>query len=183
MIKPLYIICLFALLGLGLVSCKKEKSDSIEIMDISEYNSSEYIVNNSTFCFSAGTFSDFDYLSVDNNSVSDVKVGYQYSFQGGNAYSSYYIAKVNPGVLIEFAINSDSLLMPYLDGDNIGPSCIWYSKSYFSIPSEDLNIWFTGVKYIGFKIPDGNTYKYGFIKFYYDQTISKGCFGPSVMQR
>ncbi|UPT66299.1 MAG: hypothetical protein M0D57_17770 [Sphingobacteriales bacterium JAD_PAG50586_3] len=179
MIKPLYIICLFALLGVGLVSCKKEKSDPIEIKDISEYNAANFYINTSEYYLNP---SDYTGYSFNNSNVDiDKDIVYHTNFvTNNNVYigSSAYFTITSD---LEFHVDpATNKIIPHTIGDSFSSDMNWSSTpntGLYSSNNPDWNDANPTFKHLIFRKNINGEYRYGWV------IARVNGVGPSVMQR
>jgi hypothetical protein len=193
MLKPLHIICLLALLGVGLVSCKDDTCDKpqqpqfVIIKDTAEIEIEDYSINPvvSTLPYDNGTL----IYDIDNNGIPDIKaVQSLIDSSDGIIYDIETFYNLSTDSSLEFSYRpSWNLAFPYDKlrnhdiGDTLDESLSWSHKSSFEIKQyeffsngESFYMW--NHKYAAFRKRVGNRYKYGWIKVSHT-------YGPSVMQR
>ncbi len=187
MLKPFTIVCLIALLAVGVVSCKKELQDSqpaqvvFTIKPITEYDTTDYYIQSTdTALLPNTTF----FCDVDGDGSNDLKFTYEYYNDTNadilNSYFKFYD-------LTNDSIITLSLKQGYHLGDTIKETLNWSKTNYFMLNSLettsisgyffDWNYGSTTNSYICFRKRIGNTYRYGWIKIGYNR------IGPVVMQR
>lgn len=203
MLKPLHNICLFALLMIGLVSCKKEQVNTLPdsnpqqyyftIKDTAEYPDADYYINPMVFHFPQGVDTTI-YYHLDNDGIADLKfTKWDTAYSGGGYAYAETMYDLTPDSTLNFSAKPfyASGLYPHALGDTLfGNNNIdWTNKNSFAIksgdyvpPSESWLIynWVSQVyKMVGFRKMINGNYKYGWIMI----DTYNGTYGPSAIER
>lgn len=195
MLKHLHIICLLILLGVGLVSCKKDNVTTLpdsealpevfDIREITEYDTSNYYIDSNVYLLDAMGSGSYILYDIDGDNLSDLQHYFKYSYDVNTNTSgvSNTIGKLNSDTIISFStINSSSAsLKPHQVGDSINTSLFWSNETccwYFDLFESASN----STNYIAIRKRIGDTYKYGWICYSRISWWSHK-LGPLVMQR
>ncbi|UPT66300.1 MAG: hypothetical protein M0D57_17775 [Sphingobacteriales bacterium JAD_PAG50586_3] len=195
MLKPLYIICLFALIGLGLVGCEKEQITTLPdstpqqyfftIKDTSEYNSADFYINTDVRVFPSPNSSiEFD---IDNDNINDIRLTHEHIGSNGSGNINVVLNDLTPDSSLTFSAKTNNLYspFPYQLGDTISESQNWSYINHFLLtdldytPNSDyVYYWNWGdpdLQYLAFRKKIGSDYKYGWF-------MIGGYIGLSVIQ-
>lgn len=201
MLKPLYIICLLALLGMGFVACEKDgvlnpiiqSVPYIIINDTSEYDNAHFYVNSTVLHFPDFNVPDTLYYFLDNDTIDDLKfVKVNNTYPNGGYYVGVSMYDLSSGQTLAFSArpNWSAELNAHMLTDTVDENINWSDSTHFPInwgdysnpPAEYWYIynWSSQTnKMVGFRKQVGSEYKYGWIII----DVVNGAYGPSVMQR
>lgn len=194
MLKPLHIICLLALLGVG---CKKEEQVStlpdstpqqyfFTIKDTAEYSSADFYINPTAIYLPQGYSS--TYYDIDGDSVFDFKFKREQYTDGSNGFNQIEFFNLLPDSSIEFYVKvlNSEVLKPLAINNSTNPTTYWNYIDYALLSQYEYtsnsdgffswNSYSTTKVYIGFRKIVGSDYKYGWVKFANDKV------GPAVIQ-